>query len=186
MADDEGVDPAVAHAVEEQRGQCVSTAEKEVGESIMSRRTRNRRTGRGRSYSGRRSLGRNSRLDPGQGKMSEVVVNLARPWIDRFGPSPQLPAVEFAYQACGLLWNVSRLTNTPGREDQFQRVLREVTAAAPMGTRTEVRGFVETAYRRAVGMRPQDQRLIVDMTVEDRGNGDFHLLVASARGERQP
>jgi hypothetical protein len=115
--------------------------------------------------------------------MSEVVVDIARPWIERLGPDPPLPAVEFAYQTCGLVWNVSRLFNAEDREDEFNKVAQEVVAIAPRGTETEMQQLVEELHRRALERYPDDPRIIVNMDVEDLGDGNFHVFVGSAQGQ---
>jgi hypothetical protein len=131
---------------------------------------------------GRPSVRRGS--DVARGKMSEVVVDIARPWIKRLGPDPPLPAVEFAYQTCRLVWNVSRLSNAEeDRKDLFNKVAQKVVALAPRGTEMEMQRLVEELYRRALQLYPDDPRIIVNMEVTDFGDGNFHVSVASTQGQ---
>ena len=130
---------------------------------------------------GRSSVTRGS--DVTRGKISEVVLDVARPWIERLGPDPPLPAVEFAYQTCGLVWNVSRVSKAEDREVEFNKVAQEVVAIAPSGTEREMMQLIEELNRRALELYPDDPRIIVNMKVEDLGEGNFHVLVASVHGQ---
>jgi hypothetical protein len=151
----------------------------------MSKKTRNKRR-RPQSGAGTRSVDVFDEDNAqGDGKMSEVVVDLARPWLERLGPNPPSLAVEFGYQLCGLLWNVSRLRDVESREGELARVLRDVVAMAPDGTQREVERFAIGVYRRALEFHPDDPRHIVDVGIESRA-GRFHVTVLSLRGGRAP
>jgi len=96
----------------------------------------------------RRAFGKGRSLvtrgsDVARGKISEVVLDIARPWIERLGPDPPLPAVEFAYQTCSLVWNVSRMSKAEDREDEFKKVAQEVIAIAPRGTEREMMQLIQ-------------------------------------------
>ena len=141
---------------------------------------------KGKTNKKRRAFGKGRSLvtrgsDVARGKMSEIIADIVRPWIERLGPDPPLPAVEFAYQTCRLVWNVSRLPNAEDREGEFKVVAQKVVDLAPRGTETEMQQLVEMLYRRALELYPEDPRIIVNMNIEDLGDGDFHVLVASAR-----
>lgn len=123
--------------------------------------------------------------DAERGKLSEIIIALARPWVERLGPAPPLPAIEFAYQTCGLVWNVSRLPDPNDRQDLFDKLSQEVVDAAPEGTEQEVSALVNGLYQRAVAQSPKDRRMVVNMEVQDLGGGDFHVLVASASGAEE-
>ena len=149
---------------------------------LMSKKRRNKRSRR-QSAASTRLAGRSDDNDARRyGKMSEVVVDLARPWLDRLGPDPPPPAVEFGYQLCGLIWNVSRLRNVETRETELARLLRDVVSKAPDGSQREVVQFAIGVYRRALEFHPEDPRHIADVGIENRGAGRFHVTVASLRG----
>jgi hypothetical protein len=145
----------------------------------MTKKKRKKNKKRRTSGKGRRSMTQGS--DVARGKMSEIIADIVRPWIERLGPDPPLPAVEFAYQTCRLVWNVSRLPNEEDREGEFKMAAQSVVDLAPRGRETEMEKLVEMLYRRALELYPEDPRIIVNMNIEDLGDGDFHVLVASAR-----
>lgn len=147
----------------------------------MTKKKRNTKKKRRASRNHRRSVRRGS--DVANGKMSEVLIDIARPWIELLGPSPPLPAMKFAYQTCVLIWNVSRNINTEEREDEFKKAALEVVALTPKGTEAEMHQLIKEVYRRALALYPDDPRIIVDIEVEDLGDGDFHVMVISAQGQ---
>jgi len=117
-----------------------------------------------------------------RGKISEIVVDLARPWLERLGPNPPSAVVALGYQLCGLVWNVTRLGDVEVREAEFARVLRDVLAKAPDGTQLEMEQFAIGVYRRALELYPEDPRHVIDVGIENHGAGRFHVTVASLRG----
>ncbi len=119
-------------------------------------------------------------------KLSEIIVGLARPWVERLGTAPPLPAIEFAYQTCALVWNVSRLADPNDRQKLFDKVSRQVADAVPERTKQEVSALVDTLYRRALALFPEDRRIVVNMQIQDLGGGDFRVVVATARGAEEP
>ena len=150
----------------------------------MNMRRKADRRNRSNMETGHEPMDRDS--DVSRDKLSEIMVALAHPWIERLGPAPPLPAVEFAYQACGLVWNVSRLSDSKKRQELFDKVSRQVAGAAPEGTEQEVSALVDMIYRRALVQAPEDRRIVVNMDIQDLGGGDFYVLVASARGAEEP
>ena len=87
--------------------------------------------------------------------------------------------MEFGYQLCGLLWNVSRLRDVERREAELARLLRDVVANAPDGSQREVERFATGVYRRALEFYPNDPRHIVNVGIENREAGRFHVTVTS-------
>jgi len=116
------------------------------------------------------------------GKISEAVVDLARPWLERLGPNPPSAVVAMGYQLCGLIWNVTRLRSMEIREAEFARVLRDVVAKAPDGTERELQQFAVGVYHRALVLYPDDPRHVVDVAIENRAAGRFHVTVVSLVG----
>lgn len=149
------------------------------GQQVMTKKKRKKNKKPRTSGKGRRSMKRGS--DVARGKMSEIIAHIVSPWIECLGQDPPLPAVEFAYQTCRLVWNVSRLPNEEDREGEFKMVAQKVVDLAPRGKETEMQQLVEMLYRRALKLYPEDPRIIVNMKIEDLGDGDFHVLVASSR-----
>ena len=119
--------------------------------------------------------------DDAREKLSAIIVALARPWIERLGSRPPLPAVEIAYQTCAVLWNATRLGDAAVRQAVFDRVSREVAAGAPPGSEATVSELIELLYQRALAAYPEDQRLVVKLHVEDLGDGSVRVDVSSTR-----
>lgn len=120
-----------------------------------------------------------------QDKRSATIIAVARPWIERLGACPPLPAVEFAYQTCGAVWNVSRLDDAITRQEEARRLRAAVASAAPEGTGTEVRQLCDMLYERALAASPEDRRMVVNLQVVDLGGGSFRVDVASVTGEAE-
>ena len=138
-------------------------------------RVRRRRPGTGTPVAGRATR-------QSCGKMSEIVVDLARPWLERLGPNPPSAVVAIGYQLCGLVWNVTRLGDVEVREAAMARVLRDVLAKAPSGTQLEMEQFAIGVYHRALEFYSEDPRHVVDVGIEEHEAGRFHVTVASLRG----
>ena len=115
-------------------------------------------------------------------KLSATIIAIARPWIERLGAHPPMPAVEFAYQTCGVVWNATRLEDTIAREDAVRQLRESVVSAAPKGTETEVRQLFNMVYQRALATSPEDRRMVVNLAVVNLGGGSFRVDVASVAG----
>ena len=111
-----------------------------------------------------------------------MIIAVARPWIERLGADPPLPAVEFAYQTCGALWNASRLEDVIAREQVIRQLREGVVSSAPKGTESEVRRLFDMLYERALAASPEDRRMVVNLAVVNLGGGSFRVDVASVAG----
>ena len=114
--------------------------------------------------------------------LSATIIAVARPWIEYLGANPPWPAVEFAYQTCGAVWNVSRLEDPIGREEEIRRLRSAVVSSAPRGTETEVQQLFDMLYERALASFPEDRRMVVNLAVVNLGGGSFRVDVASMSG----
>jgi len=129
-----------------------------------------------------RTPGRTLDREAQRAKLSAMIIAIAGPWIERLGPDPPLPAVEFAYQTCGAVWNASRVQDAMAR-DAIVRQLRDgVLSSAPQGTETEVRQLFDVLYERALAAWPGDRRIVANLAVVDLGGGYFRVDVASVTG----
>lgn len=115
-------------------------------------------------------------------KLSATIIAIARPWIERLGAHPPMPAVEFAYQTCGVVWNASRLEDAIAREEVVHQLREGVVSAAPKGAETEVRQLFDMVYERALATSPEDRRMVVNLAVVNLGGGSFRVDVASVAG----
>ena len=127
-----------------------------------------------------RKISRKQKNKP-SGKISEALIKISKPWIDRIGANPPLGAMKFSYEACGLIWNVSRLSDDKERQDGLNDAVDAIAATAPDVSKLEISLLVEDVYDRALDLYPEDPRIIMNIDVEDLGDGKFHVLVASAR-----
>ena len=115
-------------------------------------------------------------------KLSATIIAIARPWIERLGAHPPMPAVEFAYQTCGAVWNASRLEDAIAREEVVRQLRKGVVSAAPKGAETEVRQLFDMLYEPALATSPEDRRMVVNLAVVNLGGGSFRVDVASVAG----
>lgn len=115
-------------------------------------------------------------------KLSATIIGIAQPWIERLGVHPPLPAVEFAYQTCGVVWNVTRLEDATEREEAVHQLREGVVSAVPKGAEAEVRQLFDMVYKRALATSPEDRRMVLNLEIVNLGNGSYRVDVASLTG----
>lgn len=111
-------------------------------------------------------------------KMSEILSELGRPWIDRLGADPDRDWVDLVYTACAAAWNASRVQDTAERRVAFDEATRQIVEPASGELRDEMALMMERTCRRADGWLPGERRRMVSLSVEKRGPGQFYLNVA--------
>jgi len=129
-----------------------------------------------------RTPGRTIDREVQRAKLSAMIIAIAGPWIERLGPDPPLPAVEFAYQTCGAAWNASRVQDAMARDEIVRQLRDGVLSSAPQGAETEVRQLFDVLYERALAAWPEDRRMVANLAVVDLGGGSFRVDVASVTG----
>ncbi len=108
----------------------------------------------------------------GAGKMSDQLKAYARPLLDQF--SPTLENANAVLRLSAVLWNLATIDIPLLREDAVEEV-----AAGFELPRERAEALVETMIARRRTLFADEPRMIVDLSVEDRG-ATFHLNVASA------
>jgi len=83
------------------------------------------------------------------------------------------------YEFVSLIWNASRLPQSAERSSALDEVYQLLARALPQLPDSERRDLVQSIYRRARNIYPDDPRFIAATDVEDLGGGNFHVMVAS-------
>jgi hypothetical protein len=113
------------------------------------------------------------------GKMSEKLKSVAEPWTNRIDGVQAAADMAFVYDVSSLIWNASRLRGPAERNRALKEAEAILGPSLPELPRRAVRDLIEEIHERARVLYPDDPRLIVRVSVEDRGKGDFHVMVAS-------
>jgi len=113
------------------------------------------------------------------GSMSEKIKSIAEPWTSQLGPDATLPQMAAVYGVCGMIWNVSRPQPSPRRAAALKEVQVCLAQVFPGLSLAQRGSLVQTICERAQTDYPDDPRFIANVDVEERGGGDFHVMVAS-------
>ena len=114
------------------------------------------------------------------GKMSDKLKSVAEPWVSRLSPNPTAVEMTVVYDVSSRIWNASRTRKPLKRASELKEVNLIMARLLPDLPLAERRRLIDAIYERAKTDHPDDPRFIVDVEVEDRGGGDFHVQVASA------
>ena len=113
------------------------------------------------------------------GKLSEKLRSVAEPWTSRLDDDPPESTIKTIYTMASTIWNTSRLPD-PAEQSAALREVRQLMAATlPDLPATAVQELLDEMYARAHQRHGDDPRIIVEVSVERRGDGGLHVAVAS-------
>lgn len=116
---------------------------------------------------------------PGELKMSEALEQVARPLLNDLPEGSGIDGVRFVMLLAMAGWNVAVARSPEEADKDLQQLSRKFAKSTPESPELTL-PFLRMLAQRKRQLFPQDDRLVVDVSVEDRGD-HFHIIATSVR-----